>query len=314
MYFSLAWGGDPDPDGGSTALMGLFGDEDAHELTLRKVDPQAGVAQSQLGGAEAAQVADFDVTPDGLHFYYQRYGGKVFERQLDTLGDITPVGDGVGARMRASTTGNGPLFAGQARVPGSAMPRGGLVEYQAPDQGGDVWPEDEKLRLVNGWMGFKGSFAYAYGTIGRSLFDVQPQRLPIINIPGFGGSEIRCDGEQLWGPSPLFMSTKMKNMELASDGRTNANCAGAGPTENPDDPTGFVMSVLGSDIYAGQAKFITDIARARAAGASRGTGARRPWSRWRAWTRWRRRRSTTPTTRRRASRGSSCTATPTAAC
>ncbi|WP_445149976.1 lipase/acyltransferase domain-containing protein [Baekduia sp. Peel2402] len=260
MYFSLSWGGDPDPDGGYTALLGLHGGEATGEFQLRKINPQTGVAQSQLGGAEAAQVADFDVTPDGLHFYYQRYGGKVFARQLDTLGEITPVGDGVGARMRASTTGNGPLYSGQARVPGSDMPRGGLVEYQEPDAGGDVWPEDEKQRFVNGWLGSKGSFGYAYTTVGRSLFDVQPQRLPIINIPGFGGSEIRCDGETLWGPSPLFMSSKMKNMELSSDGKTNAHCAGAGPTENPDDPTGFVMSVLGSDIYAGQAKFITGIA------------------------------------------------------
>jgi pimeloyl-ACP methyl ester carboxylesterase len=262
LYTALSWGGDPS-EGGYTALLGLHADKDGGGFELRRVHPESGVAQSQLGGTEAAMIADFDVAADGLHFYYQRYGGKVMERQLDTLGAITPVGDGVGAAMRASNTGNGPVYLGDARVPGYEFKRYGLVEYQAPDDGGDVWAEDEKQRLVNGWRGTAddpGAMGYASTTIGRSVFDVQPQRLPIINIPGFAGSEIRCGDEKLWGPSVLFNGSKLKAMELGADGKSNAGCASAGPTANPDDPTGFVMNVLGSDIYAGQAKFITDIA------------------------------------------------------
>src|ERR1700712_93356 len=139
--------------------------------------------------------------------------------------------------MRASPSGNGPLYVGQATVPGMDQPQGGLVEHQAPDPGGDVWPEDPKDKWVNGFL--TGVGKYAMTTIGRSLFDVQAQRLPIIDIPGFGGSEIRCGDDRLWGPSVLFMGSKLKAMELAEDGKGNAGCATAGPTTDPDDPTGF---------------------------------------------------------------------------
>jgi pimeloyl-ACP methyl ester carboxylesterase len=255
LYTALSWGGDPE---GFSALIGLHGSTPAHEMTVRRIDPDSGETSTELGSTEAAMIMDFDVAPDGLHFLYQHAGGATSMRGFGGNDTITPLGKGVGARMRASPTGNGPLFIGQAKVPGQDLPQGGLVEYQGPDPGGDVWPEDPKYRWVNGFLA--GTGKYALTTIGRSVFDVQAQRLPIINIPGFGGSEIRCDGERLWGPSILFMGSKLKAMELGEDGKTNAGCTTAGPTADPDDPTGFVMSVLGEDIYAGQAKFITDIA------------------------------------------------------
>jgi pimeloyl-ACP methyl ester carboxylesterase len=257
LYTALSWGGDPEPDG-TTNLLGLHGGNDAGEFTLRQIDPDSGVARVELGGQEAALIVDFDVTPDGQHFNYQRAGGDVFMRQIGSLGDITKVGHGAGPRMRASPTGNGPLYFGDAKVPGSDLPRGGLVEYQEPDPGGDVWAEDEKERFVNG---FKDGFGkYAYTTLGRSVVDVQAQHLPIINIPGFGGSEIRCGDERLWGPSLFGTGAQLKAMELDSDGRTNAGCPSAGPTQDPDDATGFVNSVLGSKIYEAQDKFISTIA------------------------------------------------------
>jgi pimeloyl-ACP methyl ester carboxylesterase len=257
LYTALSWGGDPGPDG-TTNLLALHGGNDAGELTLRRIDPDSGVARVELGGQEAAMIADFDVTPDGQHFDYQRYGGDVLERQIGSFGDIVKLGHGAGARMRASPTGNGPLYFGDAKVPGSDLPRGGLVEYQAPDPGGDVWAEDEKERFVNG---FKAGFGqYAHTTLGRSVFDVQAQQLPIINIPGFGGSEIRCGDERLWGPSLFGTGAQLKAMELGSDGRSNAGCPSAGPPVDPNDETGFVDRVLGSKIYEAQDTFISAIA------------------------------------------------------
>ncbi|HWH95179.1 MAG TPA: hypothetical protein VNT03_15065, partial [Baekduia sp.] len=260
LYSALSWGGDPDPEG-YNALIGMHTGNDAGEVTIQSINPDTGATRTELGSTEAAMIVDFDVAADGLHFMYQHAGGAVYQRQLGGADVITPVGKGVGARMRASPTGNGPIFSGQAKVPGYDMPLGGLVEYQAPDPGGDVWPEEQKHRFINGFLGGYGAGkSYAYTTVGRSVFDIQPQRLPIINIPGFGGSEIRCGDERLWGPTPLLMTGKLQNMELTADGKGNAGCPTAGPTDDPDDPTGFVMTVLGEDIYEGQAKFITDIA------------------------------------------------------
>lgn len=256
-YTALAWGGDPQ---GTSTLAGLMADSDAGTMSVRRIDPAGGAESTALSGVEAAEIIDFDVAPNGMDFYYEQAGGAVFRRPFGS-GESFPAGKvSGGALMRASPTGNGPLYNGQASVPGVASPRGGLVEYQEDDPGGDVWPEDPKQRWIDGFLAFKAGAGFALTTIGRSLFDVQAQQLPIIDIPGFGGSEIRCGSDTLWGPTILGMGSKLKAMELQADGKTNAGCANAGPTENPDDPTGFVMSVLGGDIYAPQAKFITDIA------------------------------------------------------
>jgi pimeloyl-ACP methyl ester carboxylesterase len=258
MYFSLAWGGDP-TEGGSSALLGYHGGNAAGQFSLQRIDPESGASSNEIAGVEAAKIIDFDVSPDGLYVGYATMGGQLFDRQLGG-GNTVALGKSTTGRMRYSPTGNGPLHIGSARIPGQGdWPRGGLVERQTPDAGGDQWPEDPQDRWVDGWMG-PGLGKYGFAHPGRSSFDVQPQRLPIIDIPGFGGSEIRCGGETLWGPSVLGMGAKLKAMELADDGKTNAGCAGAAPTADPDDPTGFVMTVLGDDIYQSQAKFITDIA------------------------------------------------------
>jgi pimeloyl-ACP methyl ester carboxylesterase len=259
QYLSLSWGGDP-TEGGSRLLMGLHASAEGGGFTMRRVDPVSGAATTELSGTEAAGIEDFDVATDGRSFDYVRYDGHMIERRVGT-GASTDLGSATVRWIRASPTGNGPLHPGMTPIPGQgATPHAGLVERQAPDPDGDVWDEDPQDRWVDGWLHTGASGPYAFTTIGRSTFDVQPQQLQIINIPGFGGSEIRCGGDPLWGPTFFGMGAKLDAMALAPDGKTNAGCAGAAPTANPDDPTGFVLNAAKTDIYKQQADFVTGIA------------------------------------------------------
>ena len=49
-------------------------------------------------------------------------------------------------------------------------------------------------------------------------------------------------------------------MQLAADGKTNAGCAGAGPTQDPNAPDAFVNEALTLPIYQAQDDFIEQIA------------------------------------------------------
>jgi pimeloyl-ACP methyl ester carboxylesterase len=260
QYMSLAWGGDP-TEGGSRLLMGYHASAEGGGFTMRRIDPSSGAATVEMSGIAAAEIEDFDVTTDGRSINYVRYDGHVLERRIGSSATID-LGKIVGSRrIRASPTGNGPLHPGMTPIPGQGpMPRGGLVERQAPDPDGDVWEEDPEDGWVAGWVHHSADGEYAFATVGRSTFDVQPQQLQIINIPGFGGSTIRCNGEQVWGPTFTDMDDHLDAMQLAPDGKTNANCAGAGPTANPDAADGFVLEAALQKIYQQQADFVTGIA------------------------------------------------------
>jgi pimeloyl-ACP methyl ester carboxylesterase len=257
LFTGLAWGGDPAP-GGQTKLVGYQVRENLPPQVVT-IDPSSGSLSPVLSGTNAALVQDFDVNPDGLGISHSDA-----DLQLRTTafgGGTTALGQHTGSfNLRASPTGNGPLHNGLTMIPGVGQ-RGGIVERRIPDASGDVWPEDPADRWVNGLLNVNGptNDQYAQNTVGRSLWDIQPQRLPIINIPGFAGSDILCGGETLWPPGPTGNGARLQQMRLDPDGKTNL-CAGAGPTADPDDPEGFVSSVFGSDIYEPQEDFIEDIA------------------------------------------------------
>lgn len=251
-YWSLSWGGDP---AGQTRLVGYHTVEGAG-VRLRAIDPTSGAATTVLSGDAAGLTTDFDVTPDGLAVDTVRPDGTAFRRVIG--GSAVALGDGFGGQgIRSSPSGNGPLHVGPGTVPGLGT-RLGIVERQAPDPTGDVWPEDPRDRWVSATPPMHGTFATA--TPGRSLWDVQAQQLPIINIPGFAGSDIRCNGETLWPPSATGNGARLEAMTLADDGKTNAGCRGAGPTLDPNDDEGWVSTAFGSDIYAPQERWIDEIA------------------------------------------------------
>ena len=136
--------------------------------------------------------------------------------------------------------------------------RAGIVERHKADPGGDRWAEDPKDRWINGKTLLTGPAHPA--TPGRSTWDIQAQRLPIINTPGFAGSTIKCGTERLWAPEFTGNGARLNAMRLAPDGRTNAGCPTAGPTIDPNAEDGFVNEALGLPIYQKQDAFIEQIA------------------------------------------------------
>ena len=252
-FLALTWGGDPD---GETHLVGRHGIVGGGGFKMFDVDPQSGTTTLLLDGLEAAAITDFDVMPDGQALAYRSIvsGAHLlgFDGTSQSLGT-----DFTGTDLRASPTGNGVLHIGAAEVPGYGR-RAGIVERHKTDPGGDRWAEDPKDRWINGKLLLTGPAHPA--TPGRSTWDIQAQRLPIINIPGFAGSTIKCGTERLWAPAWTGNAERLNAMRLAPDGKTNAGCATAGPTIDPNAEDGFVNEALGLPIYQKQDAFIEQIA------------------------------------------------------
>jgi pimeloyl-ACP methyl ester carboxylesterase len=256
MFLSLAWGGDPE---GQTQLVGLHASVPSQQFRMFAINPVTGATTTLLSGVEAAMVSDFDVSPDGLRLEYVHVGGAVYSRPFGA-GGSTSLGKKLTVpQLRSSPTGNGPLHHGIAKLPEGGQ-RSGIIERRAPDPSGDVWPEDPEDRWVNSFP-VPTVTQYSFATVGRSLWDVQAQRLPIINIPGFAGSRILCDGEQLWPPpEKLGNGPRLQKLRLWEDGKSNRICPHAGPTLDPNDDTGFVSEALGQAIYKDTEAFIDQIA------------------------------------------------------
>lgn len=250
-YWSLSWGGDP---AGRSALVAW---RTVSEPQLVELDPDDGAARLVQSGAAAATITDFDVTADGDAIDLVRADGKATRRWLDGRPSV-PLGGGIASSaMRSSPTGNGPLWIGQAMVPGHGQ-RGGLVERPAPDAEAEPWSIDLGDRWVAGVVPLAGPATMA--APGRSLWDVQAQSLPIISIPGFAGSSIRCGDEVLWPPSLTGNGERLAKLTLGGDGRSEQGCPGAGPTADPDADGGLVSTVLGQEIYAPQERWLEQLA------------------------------------------------------
>ncbi|MCU0306935.1 MAG: hypothetical protein MUE51_04040 [Thermoleophilia bacterium] len=254
LTMGLAWGGDPaDPLGGS--LVGLLATRGPDLIRLARIDHHSGVTTDLVTSASTllSPNADYDVAPDGRSAAYA-VPGLPSGHQIWTTSTqggaqrlLANVQDG---RLRFSPTGNGPLRIALAPVQGTpGESRYGLLERQIPDPGADQWAGEPQDRFVSRYAGPTGSFGYA--SAGRSLWDVQPQRLPIIVIPGFAGSTLKCEGVPRWAPgfSPAENGASLMALRLADDGVSPAGCLGAGPTEDPDAPDALVSTALGAPIY-----------------------------------------------------------------
>ncbi len=213
-------------------------------LAARSTDAGLHIARVGLGGGasplagteDVTPPAGLDVSPDGERFSYvsvSESGFRVHVRPLTGGPDLAsyPVHD----FATFSPTGNGVLTGGC--VDGQC----GLVEKYAfaTETARDV-RHGETERVALGYPGSPGV-----------LFDVQPQQLPVVFLPGFLGSVIACGNDNLW-PGGLLPRPVPLKMTLAADGLTNAGCPGTKATGEP------VRRVLGLNIYAGVSTYMSE--------------------------------------------------------
>ena len=207
------------------------------------------VRQSVAGGGMTTlstlpNIIDYDVSPDGKRFGFAALGGgglSGFEGDLAN-GAATSQGAWLSPLLRYSNTGSGLLRRG-------CIPRDpqvcGIVEKLREDPQADIRGGEED-RMMLDWQ-TDAQIPGSSGSPGRILWDVQPQKLPVIFIPGFLGSEIKCGGTTAWPDVPF---PDLLNMRLQADGLANADCGIAAPTGN------LVESVLGSDVYKSVANHV----------------------------------------------------------
>ena len=187
----------------------------------------------------AMGITDLDASPVGQKLAYTTLVGGPRVHVIDFAGRaLESFETGIHSpRVRFTPDGNAIARTGCA-LDREQRQHCGIITRRLDDPDGDVRPDEpmEKPFLdmqaqirVQAWPG------------RRSNFDIQSQDLPVILIPGFLGSEIHCDGDDVW--MPTLPPITMRPMALSADGRTNQNCASAGTTGRP------VGRFLRSDVY-----------------------------------------------------------------
>jgi Lecithin:cholesterol acyltransferase/WD40-like Beta Propeller Repeat len=190
--------------------------------------------------ASALGITDLDASPDGQRLAFSTIvdGYKVHVVELDGTpveSFATPVTER--PQIRFSPDGNSIIRHGCAGDR-DGQQHCGLKTHRLQDPNGDIRPDDPlEVPYVDLDQPINGGHNF------RSQFDVQGQDLPIVYLPGFLGSEIQCDGDNVWMPTlpPLTMQPIM----LSADGLTNQTCANAGPTGKPVDKFFFKVDVYG---------------------------------------------------------------------
>ena len=202
---------------------------------LRKVSSQQTFA-TELG------FNDLDASPDGRHITYgaMTFSGPQHVVVTDAGKQVARFQNGVfpQAIARFTPDNNGLLMEGCAKDRDD-VDHCGFITHRLDDPEGDV-REDDPVELPYVDMDL-GKMAQVDQPGHRALFDVQSQDLPLIYVPGFLGSEILCDGSNVW--MPLVPPLTMSPMSLTSDGKGNASCPGATPSGKPVD------KFLGADVY-----------------------------------------------------------------
>ena len=202
---------------------------------LRRVSSQQTFA-TELG------FNDLDASPDGRHITYgaMTTSGPQHVVVTDAGAEVERFQNGIfpQAIARFTPDNNGLLMEGCAKDRQGAD-HCGFVTHRLDDPEGDIRPDDPvEAPYVDIDL---GKLAQVDQPGHRALFDVQSQDLPVIYVPGFLGSEILCDGSNVW--MPLAPPLTMSPMSLTSDGKGNASCPGAGPSGKPVD------EFLGADVY-----------------------------------------------------------------
>ena len=187
--------------------------------------------------AEPLVISDWDVSPDGKEVTYSNPFGDF---AVDALGHgeytLPTEGEGI-APIRYSPAGNGALLFDCGEFQNReqrSLRRCGLFEEHIEGEEGEnrFYREgDPPDRLLDDWTDFGGIISGFAPT--RALWDVQAQQVPVIYVPGFLASTIKgCQSTPPWPPT-LTNKNDMHEMDLESNGETNADCGSAGPTMEP---------------------------------------------------------------------------------
>jgi pimeloyl-ACP methyl ester carboxylesterase len=187
----------------------------------------------------AMGILDLDASPVGQTLAYATIVGGYKVHVIDFAGrELESFATGLEhPSLRFTPDGNAIARTGCARDREQRL-HCGIVTHRLDDPDGDVREDDP---LVTPFLDMQAHIRLAAWPGRRGNFDIQSQDLPIILIPGFLGSEIECDGEDVW--MPTLPPISMRAMALSADGRTNQTCLSAGTTGKP------VGKFLLSDVY-----------------------------------------------------------------
>ncbi len=191
-------------------------------------------AVTPIGPPANTPVLDFDASPNGERFTYSTLSGlgiEVHEGDVAT-GATNLVLGAQSTRVRYQDR-NTLMISGCVH----GVTTCGLVGHPVDPTDADVDPQADGMMLPWSETKVLGSPA----PVGRMAYDIQPQTLPVIFIPGFLGSKIMCGAsDTLWPDLPF---ENLTSMALAPSGTSNAGCSDAAP-----DGT-IVETVLGSSVY-----------------------------------------------------------------
>ena len=183
--------------------------------------------------------------------------------------------------LRASPNGNGAAAHRHDDDPGRLRPaRRDRSSATSPTRAATSGPRIPKDRWVNGFLGLLTRARSLRRPRAASLCDIQAQRLPIINIPGFAGSDILCGSERALATRPV-RQRRAPAARCACAGRQDERELPGGRADAGPERRGRLRQRAPSPSRSTSSR-TTSSSRsppASAAGASPGTGARRPASR-----------------------------------
>lgn len=222
--------------------------------SLGRVSSSGGFPTALTSANASSVITDYDVSPDGTKLGYVL---NDFTNFVPYVQPLSGPGAGVGVSpgpsdspiLRFAGTKDGLLLHGcTKRTPDVC----GLVNrlLDDPDASIDRTPGDHLALAFDAGVGGTG------GSPIRSGFDVQPQTLPVIFVPGFLGTVISCGGKEEWPSLPF---PDLLPMSLGPDGQSDAGCQPLEVLETAD------LKLTSSDIYKAVAVYV------RATFGSRGT-------------------------------------------
>jgi pimeloyl-ACP methyl ester carboxylesterase len=185
------------------------------------------------------------------------YGYSVLERRF------TVTGDAMAYRLSGSTSDSlSGASVPEDAVQGVELTRvdtGGTGLFEHSDADGDTFSTAGTLPPGTYQLVAHGSCEPGAGTTCTGDLDVtlevgdpEPPPEPVIFVHGFLGSQIYCGTQELW---PNMPSPRLPEMDLSSDGSTNAGCPSAGPQQGV-----ILESALGRDVYGSTISFLRGLA------------------------------------------------------
>jgi pimeloyl-ACP methyl ester carboxylesterase len=226
LIFSIVW------PTSSIHPFAILGDRPDKTFSLRNLGTNVDIVS-------APGITDLDASPVGQTLAYTTLVGGPRVHVIDWAGrELESFETGLHLpQVRFTPDGNSIALKGCAKDRQQRQ-HCGLITHRLEDPDGDVRADDP---LETPFLDMQAQIRVPAWPGRRSNFDIQSQDLPIILIPGFLGSEIKCDGEMVW--MPALPPITMRPMALSADGRTNQTCLSAGATGKP------VGTFMLSDVY-----------------------------------------------------------------